>query len=531
MSFQQISTPGAKANPDIVYYNAVIVNNTVSTFQSGNDPAIVFQDTRQTPSIRDTSQYTVAVQNFTMNGATKTLPIFIPQISPSATTRNITDVTVTTSTITYTADTGLFPTDLFPGLSVEQMSGLVPSELNFSTPQVVTACPTTFSFSIANSQGLVPGVYSLLNGLAVYQNPLDINTTIYSVSVSVYDGSAYWTDETFVQWEPENLATFIPAPLTALPVQNETEYYYCYTYTHWVMLVNKALRLSYDAIVTASGGSFGTQCPYFEFDSATGLFTLNQDSKTSICPVGTALPVPYNVTYTAAGPYQNDEYSFVGMNTNMEGLLTNFDSTYYASGKIWKAVGAGLPLPEVVINFGLTNLENASTTTGDNAVGTSLRTKNGPTSFALQNPFTLADEAATFVQMTQDFISTGSLWSPISSFVLATSQIPIRLEDNAPPITLGASNTGGGPAKAAFQKVLIEVPINAVTADIWRGFVLYEPLIPTFSSLDPVHDGLTQLDVSVFWRNRLTNSLIPLRLYNEGTMSFRLLFRRKGVSS
>jgi hypothetical protein len=78
--------------------------------------------------------------------------------------------------------------------------------------------------------------------------------------------------------------------------------------------------------------------------------------------------------------------------------------------------------------------------------------------------------------------------------------------------------------------VLIEIPINAVTADIWRGFVLYQPLVQTYSSLDPVHDGLTQLDVSVFWRNRLTNSLIPLRLYNEGTLAFRLLFRRKGIS-
>jgi len=528
MSFQQAPTTGSKANPDILYYNAVIVNNTVNTFQTAPDPAIVFQDTRQSPSIRDTSQYTVAVQNFTLNGATKNLPIFIPQISPAATTRTITSVVVTSQYITYTASA---VTNLAVGLLVGRMTGLVPTTLNFSTPQAVVACPTSSSFSIANSSGLAPAVYGGLAGTAVYQNPLDINTTIYSVTLSIFDGTNYWSDETFVQWEPENIATFTEIPLTALPTQNETDYYYCYSYTHWVVLLNKALRLSYDALVVASGGSFGTQCPYFEFDPSTGLFTLSEDSKTSICPAGVTLPVPYNVSYTAVLPYKAGEYSFVGMNTNMEGLMANLDTPYFGATKRWKGALANPRLPEFVFNFGLTNLDNAAATTGDNAVGSSLRTKNGPTTFALQNPFTLADQAATFVQMTQDYISTGSLWSPCSSFVLATSQIPIRTEDNAPPITLGSSNTGGGPVRAAFQKVLLEVPINAVTADIWRGFVLYEPLVPTFSSLDPVHDGLTQLDVSVYWRNRLTNSLIPLRLYNEGTMSFRLMFRRKGVSS
>lgn len=529
MSFQEIPTPGARADPDIAYYNAVVVNSSVQTTQTVNDPAAVFQDTRQAPSIRDTSRYMVAVQNFTMNGATKNLPVFIPQINPQYISRTVTDVVVTSQYITYTVNTMLFETNLATGLYVETIQGLTPSSLNFSVKQQVLATPTIYSFTIANTINAPVGTYSALTGTATYQDPSDINRTIYSISFSIFDGTTYFSSNQLVIWEPENVASYTEIPFSCLPVQAESDYYYCYTYTHWVALVNKALRLAWQTCVDDSG-DFGTQCPFFEFDCNTGLFSLSQDAKTSMCPVGVALPAPYSVTFAPTGAYNAGEFSFVGMNSNMEGLLTNFNSTFFGPTKTIKSIGAAPDLPEVVLDFGLTNLDNSNTTTGDNAVGTALRTVNGPSSFALQNPFTLADEASTFVRMTQDYVSTGSLWSPIASFVFVTSQIPVRTEDNAPPITLGASNTGSGPAKNAFQKVLIEVPINAITADLWRGFVLYEPLVPTFSSLDPVHDGLTQLDVSVFWRNRLTNSLIPIRLYNEGTLSFRLQFRRKGMT-
>ena len=529
MSFQEIPTPGAKADPDIVYYNAVIVNSTVSTTQTVGDPSIVFQDTRQAPSIRDTSKYMVAVDNFTMNGATKNLPLFIPQINPAIVSRNVTDVVVTSEYITYTVDVNLFPTNLATGLIIDEVNGLVPSSLNFTIDQKVLATPTIYSFTIANTFNAPVGTYNGLAGGVAYQDPSDINRTIYSVTFSINDGTTDFSSTQLVFWEPENIASYTEIPFSCLPVQAETDYYYCYTYTHWVTLLNKALRLAWQTCVDASTG-FGTQCPFFEFDCNTGLFSLSQDAKTSMCPVGVALPAPYSVTFPPTGAYNAGEFSFVGMNSNMEGLMSNFNSTYFGPNKEMNGIGGAPFLPEVVFDFGLTDLDNATPTTGNNAVGTALRTVGGPSSFALQNPFTLADEVSTFVRMTQDYVSTGSLWSPCSSFVFVTSQIPVRTEDNAPPITLGSSNTGGGPAKNAFQKVLIEVPLNAVTADIWRGFVLYQPLIPTFSSLDPVHDGLTQLDVSVFWRNRLTNSLIPLRLYNEGTLAFRLLFRRKGIS-
>jgi hypothetical protein len=132
-----------------------------------------------------------------------------------------------------------------------------------------------------------------------------------------------------------------------------------------------------------------------------------------------------------------------------------------------------------------------------------------------------------YIRETQDFISTGTLWSPISSFVLKTSQIPIRMEQMASPVTLGNSSTGGLNPSGAAQRVLLEVPIDCVTADLWRGYVLYKPLTPIFSALDSTQQELSTIDIAMGWRNRLTNEVVPLRLYNSGTVTYRLRFIRK----
>ena len=439
MSFSSVKILGSQSVPDRVYYNATIVNNTVKTDQSADDPVIRFADTRQTPLIPDASKYNMSVEYFELNGATKSLPIFIPQIQIGA----------------------------------------------------------------------------------------DINKTIYIVSVGIYNGSVYSIEDAPILWEPENQTTFTVVPTTATPSQIETDYYYCYSYGHWVYLVNKALSVAWTAAVAGATGGCGTQCPFIEFDQTSGLFTLNQDAKTSMCPVGVALPAPFSVTYTAAGSYKAGEYSFVGMNANLEGLLTNFNNTYYATGIQWRT--SGFDLPEVVIDMGLTNLNKTTgTVTGANALAT-LKGIN-PVSFFLVNPFTNAETTNAFVKLTQDFVSTGTLWSPIASFVMVTTQIPIRNEAQANPIKLGDANIGTqNGSSGSFQRVLIETPINAVTADIWRGWVLYQPLTTTLSSLDDSKEGITEVDLFLYWRNRLTNSLIPVRLYNEGSVSIRLMFEKRSL--
>ena len=438
--FSSVKIDGRKATPDCVYYNGTIINNSLSSTQTTDDPEIDFEDSRQTPLVLDSSDYQVSVQSFTLNGATRTLPLFIPQIIPDAT---------------------------------------------------------------------------------------DVTTTIYTITFSTFYNSTYLTNTQNIIWVPENQASFTKVPTTSLPVQQESDYYYCYTYTHWISLVNKALRLAWT--ICGGGTTFGTQCAWFEYDEDTGLFSFNQDSKTCMTPVGVALIPPFqSATQLPVGTtYYSGDYSFVGINTCLEGLLSNFPAIYYGSGQLWNSQ-AGKFLPEVVIDTGLTiNLKTAVTPV-NGMVGVTLKSTPKTSIFQLANPFTGAAIADSFfVRLIQDYSSTGLSWSPVGSLVLGTTQIHVRNEAMGNPIVLGDSNLGSISTSGSFQKVLVEFSINAKQSDLWKGFILYEPFVPTFSSLDPSHAGISDIDLQLGWRNRLTNSIIPLKLPNQASVSFRLLFKRK----
>jgi hypothetical protein len=541
MSFSTVEIEGKKAAPDRVYYNGTVINNTLKTTKATEDPIVVFQDQRQTPLVPDGSKYEVSVQNFSLNGCQKTLPLFIPQVSPPIVNKPLSSAFVQvlttddvgnplTSTITYSCSANV----ISPGNIITAITGFISNViLNCTDVLCISANSTSFTVNAPYGCNLPTGTYTPSSGNARYYDPTDVTTTIYSVQVGIYTGSGTsptnykLSAPTYIVWEPENKAPYIPVPKTAQPTQQETEYYYCYTYTHWVELVNKALNTAWTSVKTG----VGTQCPFIEYDQTTGLVALNQDSKTCMVPVGTSLPAPFSVTYTASGSYQAGEYSFVGMNTCLELLLTNFSAMYFGYNSVLWNAQTGIYLPEVVIDTGLTVSLVAGTSSNKTPVGDTLRSLPKSSIVQLANPFSgaaLAD--AFFVRLPQDYVSTGSVWSPVSSIVLVTSQIPVRNEAAANPILFGTANVGGQSASGgAFQQVLIEAPIDATKADFWRGSIVYQPQTLTFSSLSSSQEGISNVDVSLFWRNRLTNSLVPLNIPSQGSMSFRLLFKKKLV--
>jgi len=354
----------------------------------------------------------------------------------------------------------------------------------------------------------------------------DITTTSLTFTMGIYANSGYYSATQNVIWVPENQAAFTSVPTTAQPSQKGGDYYYCYSYSHFVDMVNTALNTAWGNVVSAAGGSgqCGTQCPFFEFNSETGLFSLYQDANTSVVPYGTALPAPYSATSTATSPvgtYAAGEYSFLGYNENAWLLLTNFDTKYYAyQGALWGS--SATYLPENVINFGLTNLNNTS---GVGSTGLGLQAY--PSSvFQLQNPFTNTPITnAVYIRASQNFISTGTIWSPIMSIVVATTQIPVEPENVSNTITIGTANTGQG-LGGITQKVILEVPVNAITTDFWTGLFHYQPLVPTWFDLVS-NDVLRNLDISVYARHRLTGKLSPLQLPNGASILLRLHFQLK----
>jgi hypothetical protein len=586
MSFTQQVITGSAADGEYVYYNATVVNNTVVTTQRTDDPVCNFEDTRVNPILKDVSKYVVSVDSFSLDGVTKSFPLLIPQIKPATLTASITASAVSAdgTTITYTVSTGLQT-----GMKINSISGFSTTGYNQGEVFVISSTSTTITLSNSNR---VPIGTATGTGTLTYPDPTDINTTIYTVTFGVTIGTGTGTSTgsgnltTFqstipVQWVTENQSPFYTAPSTANPRQAETNYYYLYSYQHWVGILNNALIAAWRDVMykcQVEKGFGGTQCPFFEYNQNTGLFSICQDSLTCWIPYGQTKQAPNSVVNSTAGvsdwsypfaaaftatttlngrgqgtgtstgsgtgtgttgaanhltsPYGEREFSYVGMNANMEGLMTNFDTIFYSANSVSAATG------------GFTFAPTSGKVTAPSAVSWTAR--NAGNLFYPENVINVVPDARPecifvlpqiwadsnpdqiyYIRETQDYISTGTLWSPIASLVLGTAQIPIRKEVMANPVQIGGSSLGGTTSGGASQKVLLEVPIDAVTADLWRGNILYKPLTPIFSAMDSSQDALQVIDINLGWRNRLTNQVIPCRLYNSGSVTYRLRFIRK----
>jgi len=236
------------SEPDYVYYNAQIINNSTKTEKAQDDPTIDFIDTRIRPVLPVVSKYTVSVENFTVDGAGKNLPILIPQIRQ-------------------------FNSD---------------GTLNRNPNNTVYDITFTWSYG-----------------------PKDAPTGVYQSTRSVQ-----WIAEDQAPWSGKPL----PLGLYQYP-QPEIAYYYCYTYSHWVKLVNAALACAWEDVKLAVGSTaaFGTKCPFYTYDNKTNLFSLYLDSNTSVTPYGSAVtsspfspsnpPNPLNIFGpSAASGYSDGEY-------------------------------------------------------------------------------------------------------------------------------------------------------------------------------------------------------------------------------
>lgn len=374
------------------------------------------------------------------------------------------------------------------------------------------------------------------------QQGSSVNNTVYSVTLSaaVWDATSSTvkfgqSDETYLQWAPENQDLGTTVPTTATPAQSDSDYYYAYSFNHMVSLVNKTLLTAYGTLQTnirkmtnMSGYTLLNRCPTIEYDEVTKKFAFYTDT------LGTSWSNPSALANTLVGPPTGanlttfglaptgatGEFLFVGYNLNFDGIFTNFDTQFYGNDEVvWAASGGGttsgaqvLYLPENVLCV-------------RNKTGTNVQTMIDPsTGLAYSTP------RLNYVSV-QDFVSTTSLWSPVDSIVLTTTMLPIRNEFVSGPITNGTGTTGASKSgSASFQQVLLDFNHTYPDegADDWRGCLFYETqgeFVPV--SLGTSHTEIKTIDFQVNWRNRLTNTLVPLRLYNFSTIHVRLLFRRK----
>jgi len=473
---------GTSSNPDYLYYNCDIINNnskdlgvlqnSVSNLQTTADPQIRFNETRDTALIKDVSEYEFSIVRFTMNGANRDLPLFCPNIL------------------------------------------LGQADVNLTTYSVALSYQQTWN--------------------------TNLGATVFNVTPA----------PTFVQYVPEVKNTFLaPTPRSPLVSQDlSTRYYWVFTYQHWINLVNTTILTAHQTLYTQFQSAWGNvvgltdafpyptflsfqavvQTPYITYDENTRLFTLYGDSDGYGLRLTTFTPVAY-VAPTASPQTQPRERLF--FNTNMAGLFANFSTLYWNVSTIPSNTYAGVTYPAFPANsvpegyvYELIFSNKFYKNVSDYRVP--------PQSGVPPLGFVPLAQQKVYWLLVQDYKSVDSIWSPISSIVFTTTLIPLRTESASAPNILGSSNLGlsAPTALSAFEPIITDIALDTASggADLYRQFLYYTPVAEyRISDLSPSKQELRNIDIQVFWKNRLDSQLYPVYMYNLSSVSIKIMFRRK----
>jgi len=588
--------------PDYIYYNADIINNTTQNTAAGQpirDPQIRFNETRDMAIIRNAADYYFSIIRFTMNGANKDLPLFIPNITDGTGQTNV-NLTTYSMAVTFeqVLDTSTGQLNI-AGVPQQRFIQYVPETQN---PRIA---PTPRSMSSDNFKELWdPTVQYNLNDIVsmtganqyssfvgpfyqvIPQQQWQLNQTYQVGAVVQFNNALYQAIATSSGTTPSVGPNWILAPPVGTnPVGSNlwssvgnnlgnaqdltSRYYWVYTYQHFVNLWNKtmvnptqfgvgpdatnansvcAYQDTYNAFYAnflAQGGiagefpypSFGSFCnavypPVMKFVASSSKFDIYMDSAGFGERLTAFAPTPYGPPVGFAS--KPDCRLF--FNSNMFGLFSNYDNTYYNTPTIpFVLTGGALAVPDGYVNEILpTNkaFQNVSDFrlspyTGAPPLGYSPVDFTGTaiTPNMINRVFYIAQ---------QDYSSTDSLWSPVSSIVFTSTLLPIRTESTGAPVELGVGNLGFSEATVqnAFEPIITDIALDTgiEKADAYRRFIYYAPSAEyRLSDFSSSKQDIRNIDIQVFWKNRLDNLLYPINMFNLSSVSIKVMFKHKNA--
>jgi len=130
--------------------------------------------------------------------------------------------------------------------------------------------------------------------------------------------------------------------------------------------------------------------------------------------------------------------------------------------------------------------------------------------------------------MTQDYQSTSTLWSPISSIVFSTNMIPVIVEQQGDPLILGQSATGNINSGLGFSPIITDIAVANENANGYREFLEYLPTAEyRLASMGFSKVPIRTVDIRVFFKLRLTGELVPMSMFNLSSVDVKVLFRRR----
>lgn len=608
MFSSSIQTMGDNADaPDYVYYNADIVNNTTQNTFGGTavkDPQIRFNETRDTALIRNAADYYFSIIRFTMDGANKDLPLFIPSIQEGTGQTNP-NLSVYALSVGYQqAFTNATQTFTLTSLPPPRYIQYVPETQNASaapTPRLLSA--QTFQGQYVNTRGYqLDDIVSLIPANPLYNSWLD--APFYSpITPLPWNGKASYSAGSAVQYNSKWYFSNVAVPSPPLNTQNPdpslggswtlgtpingspfyqlpnvspywvlvdnaqgqsqdltTRYYWVYTFQHWVDLWNItmlnpaslgdapdatnatstcAYQDTYNylfAAFSASPLTAGYTFPYPTFgdfvntvyppvmiyDPATFKFIIQADSNGFGDRIQNYFPTPEASPVIGLPTPPKARLFF---NANMFGLFSNFNNIYYNDAGV-QAVSA---YPTQNVPDGYVNEILFTNKFYRNIADYRIAPYAGvpplgyvPTS--LQRVYWLAE---------QDYSSVDSLWSPISSLVFTSTLLPVKTEATGAPVVLGQGNLGfsAPTVQSAFQPIITDIALDTSLTGgsaAYRQFIYYAPSAEyRLSDFSSSKQDIRNIDIQVFWKNRLDNQLYPINMFNLSSVSIKVMFKHK----
>jgi hypothetical protein len=111
--------------------------------------------------------------------------------------------------------------------------------------------------------------------------------------------------------------------------------------------------------------------------------------------------------------------------------------------------------------------------------------------------------------------------------------MPLCFEQTGPPVTFGSSDIGqSGNIESAFQPIITDIALTNESSSDYRQFIQYIPSAEyRLASFQRSKTEIYNIDVQVFWKNRLDGNLYPLQMFNGSSVSVKMLFRRRGAEN
>jgi len=129
---------------------------------------------------------------------------------------------------------------------------------------------------------------------------------------------------------------------------------------------------------------------------------------------------------------------------------------------------------------------------------------------------------------------TLQFWSPLSSVVFTSQAIPIEPTNTIPTIILGSNTStdkSGINNNLSVANVISDFEVNLVKGFEGRTINYYTPP-GEYRMIDIIGNRpLSELNVIVYWRDKLVGTLHPVVLHSGGAASLKILFRKKNFFS